>query len=106
MKIRWEHLTQLPFELVFWIAALTALWWLDPSGSHSSLCPLHNMGFAWCPGCGLGRSISLLMNGEFTASWNLHPLGGFGLAVILYRIVEILKHIKKHNYGECTKASS
>jgi phosphate/sulfate permease len=40
------------------------------------------------------------MKGEVVASWQLHPLGGFALAVILYRIFEIIKNLQtKHNYG-------
>lgn len=95
-----RKINKVPLELIFWCVGLTSLWWLDPYGSHGSLCPLYLLGFDWCPGCGLGRSISLLMKGELTASWALHPLGGFTLAVILYRIFEIIKHLlTKHNYG-------
>jgi len=85
---------------MFWCLALMALWWMDPHGNHFSLCPLHHLGMEWCPGCGLGRSMSLLMKGEIAASWNRHPLGGFALAVILHRIFEIIKCLQtKHNYG-------
>src|SRR5690554_3466874 len=94
MKNLLRKIKQLPLELAFWCIALTSLWWLDPYGSHYTLCPLHQLGIEWCPGCGLGRAISLLMNGEVAASWQLHPLGGFALAVILYRIFEILKHLQ------------
>lgn len=91
---------ELPLELIFWCFALISLWQLDPNGAHYSLCPLYHLGVDWCPGCGLGRSMSLLMKGELWASWKLHPLGGFALAVIIYRIFEILKHLQtKHNYG-------
>ena len=73
---------------------------MDPSGTHFSLCPLNQLGVAWCPGCGLGRSIGHLMNGDFTASWEKHPLAAFGIIVILYRIFELIKHLKKSpNYG-------
>lgn len=100
MKNLLRKFKQFPLELAFWCLALVSLWQLDPYGSHYSLCPLHHLGIEWCPGCGLGRAISLLMKGEISASWALHPLGGFALAVILYRILEILKHLQtKHNYG-------
>ncbi len=73
---------------------------MDPSGTHFSVCILNNLGLEWCPGCGLGRSMALLMNGEFYESWNRHPLAGFALIVILYRIIEIIKHLKiTYNYG-------
>ena len=100
MKHLLRQNNKVPVELIFWCLALMTLWFLDPYGSHSSLCPLHFLGLDWCPGCGLGRSISLLMKGDIAASWTRHPLGGFALAVILYRIFEIIKHLKtKHNYG-------
>ena len=95
-----RKINKVPVELVFWSLALISLWRLDPYGSQSSLCPLHFLGLDWCPGCGLGRAISLLMKGDLAASWALHPLGGFALAVILYRIFEIIKHLTtKHYYG-------
>ena len=100
MKNPLRKTTQIPLELIFWCAALVSLWFLNPNESHYSLCPLDQLGFTWCPGCGLGRSIGLLMKGKVAASWQLHPLGGFALMVILYRIFEILKHLQtKHNYG-------
>ncbi len=95
------RLKYIPLELVFWILALLALAMLNPSDStHLSLCPLHHLGITWCPGCGLGRSIGLLMAGKWKASWEMHPLGVFALVVILIRIVELFKHIKTiRKYG-------
>lgn len=76
-------------ELIFWCIGLAGLWWMDPARDHIGLCPLYHLGIAWCPGCGLGRSIAFLMKGDLSASWNLHPLGGFALLVISSRIFEI-----------------
>src|SRR5690554_321967 len=97
-----------PFrELIFWSVGLLALWYTDPSGHHFGLCPLDNMGLTWCPGCGFGRSISFLMNGNLAASWSLHPLGGFGLFIIIFRVFEIVGNIKTtYKHGKCTKAPS
>ncbi|WP_332911961.1 DUF2752 domain-containing protein [Algoriphagus boritolerans] len=44
--------------------------------SHLSLCPLNQLGFEWCPGCGLGRSMNLLAHGDFQASWSMHAGNG------------------------------
>lgn len=100
MKNRLGYFRKLPIELIFWCLGLVGLWYMDPLADHTSLCPLHNLGLEWCPGCGLGRSISFLMKGELVASWNQHPLGGFALGVILYRIFEIIKLKKtRYNYG-------
>lgn len=91
----------IPFELIFWISALIGILFIDPYASgHFTLCPLDNLGFHWCPGCGLGRSMSLLTKGDFKASWSMHPLAMFAFGVIVYRIVELIRNIKtiKH-YG-------
>lgn len=92
---------KIPFELYFWCLALIAIAFIKVgTEAHFSLCPLDNLGIHWCPGCGLGRSMKLFMTGEFKASWGMHPLGGFGLIVIGFRIIELIKHIKTiRNYG-------
>jgi hypothetical protein len=75
------------FELVFWIAGLTCLAFTNPTGqAHFSLCPLKLLGFKWCPGCGLGHSISFLFRGDIKSSFQAHWLGIPALIIILYRI--------------------
>jgi hypothetical protein len=75
------------FELVFWLAALISLALTDPGQSaHYSLCPLKAIGFTWCPGCGLGHSISWLFRGNIINSWHAHWFGVPALVIILYRI--------------------
>lgn len=89
------------------MAALAALGGADPAERLYSLCPLDNLGFTWCPGCGLGRAITLLMRGEILASIEMHPFGGFALAVIIYRIFEIIQNRKKsYYYGKRTETPS
>jgi hypothetical protein len=100
MKNWWIKLQLLPLELIFWCLTLVGLWWMDPFANHFSLCILDQFGINWCPGCGLGRSMALLMKGELSASWEKHPLAGFAFLVIIYRIIEIIQHLKTtHNYG-------
>ena len=74
---------------------------LEPhSEHHLSLCPLSQLGFDWCPGCGLGRSMNLLARGEFQASRSMHPLAILAYVVILHRIGILVKNLKTtHNYG-------
>jgi hypothetical protein len=75
------------FELVFWIAGLISLAIMDPSGeSHFTLCPLKLLGITWCPGCGLGHSISFLFHGDLSNSFHAHWLGIPALIVIVHRI--------------------
>ncbi|MEX0883865.1 MAG: DUF2752 domain-containing protein, partial [Cyclobacteriaceae bacterium] len=53
-------------ELYFWPVALLSLLAFNPvEDSHFSICPIDRMGFTWCPGCGLGRSLGLLMRGDW-----------------------------------------
>jgi hypothetical protein len=79
------------FELVFWIAALVSLAFTDPAGpAHFSLCPLKAMGITWCPGCGLGHSISWLFRGDIRNSFHAHWLGIPALIIILYRIYTLI----------------
>jgi hypothetical protein len=92
---------KIPFELYFWCLALLAIAFIEVGKEHHfSLCPLDSLGIVWCPGCGLGRSMKLFMTGQFRDSWEMHPLGGFGWAVIVFRIIELIKNIKTtRNYG-------
>jgi hypothetical protein len=78
-------------ELFIWIAALLSLAFLNPDINQVSLCPLHFLGFHYCPGCGLGRSVALLFRGRFAESLTMHPLGFFAVAVIGYRIVQLAR---------------
>jgi hypothetical protein len=92
-------LSKLPLELIFWIGALIGIFFIDPYGAqHFSLCPLDNLGLDWCPGCGLGRAMSLLSKGDIQASWSMHPLAMFAFAVIVFRIFELIRNIKTTRY--------
>ncbi|WP_374166920.1 DUF2752 domain-containing protein [Arcticibacter sp. MXS-1] len=44
------------------------------------------LGFRWCPGCGLGRSIACVLHGEVTRSFDYHWFGIPALAVLIHRI--------------------
>lgn len=48
------------------------------------------MGIDWCPGCGLGHSISWLFHGNLNNSFHAHWLGFPAVAVILSRIYTLL----------------
>jgi hypothetical protein len=91
-----------PLEAVIWAAGLIALAFYHPETyAHVSLCPIANLGFDFCPGCGLGRSISYLFHGQFLSSFQAHPLGIFALIILVYRIVKLsLTHYQ--HYGKNT----
>jgi len=78
-------------EAVLWLLGLGFLLLINPySEGHHTLCPFKNIGFEYCPGCGLGRSIALLYHGELVESLQTHPLGIPALIIILHRIVFLL----------------
>ncbi len=81
-------------ELLMWIGALVSLIFVNPyETDHFTFCIFNQMGIDFCPGCGIGRSITMIYHGNFADSFRMHPLGIFALAVILYRIINLLpKH--------------
>jgi len=87
------------FELFFWIAALTALAFSDPTQTHYTLCPIKRLGFNWCPGCGMGHAIAWLFHGNIKASFHAHWFGVPALGILLYRIWQ-LSYIKYYRPAE------
>ena len=89
-----KRLTYIPLELLFWVSALIGLAVakeeIHGHGSHSTLCLLANLGFDWCPGCGIGRAITHLLHGNLEASFAHHMLGVPALIIILFRIRELI----------------
>lgn len=78
-------------ELLFWVIALVLLATTNVQQHHFTLCPLANLGFEdWCPGCGLGRSISHVFHGQLTQSFKEHWFGLPALIIILYRVYTLI----------------
>lgn len=95
LQFIWSNL-----ELIFWITALIYLFSINPESTHFTLCPIKNVGFNFCPGCGLGHSLHQMMHLNFRASFSDHPLGIFAFIVILFRIFTLFKNlIKTETYG-------
>lgn len=83
-------------EAFIWICGLFYLILINsPETSHFTVCPLVNLGFDFCPGCGLGNSISHLFRGNFVASFQSHPLGIFAFIIILARIYSLIKNNRR-----------
>jgi hypothetical protein len=88
------------FELVFWVAGLIALAVADPTAQpHYSLCPFKLLGITWCPGCGLGHSISFLFHGDLKSSFQAHWLGVPAVIIILYRIY-VLGRLRLYRHAQ------
>ncbi|WP_442589640.1 DUF2752 domain-containing protein [Pedobacter sp. AW31-3R] len=98
MTLKYKTLRKkvIPAELILWIAALIFLALDSPQSQqhshHFTLCPLANMGISWCPGCGLGRSITQLFQGNLEESFHHHWLGLPAVLIIGYRIVSLLRN--------------
>ncbi|TRX62515.1 DUF2752 domain-containing protein [Carboxylicivirga sp. M1479] len=79
-------------EAYFWLIALVSLAVSSPDdASHYTLCIFKNLGFDFCPGCGLGHAITYLFHGQLIESWQSHPLALVAIIVLVYRSVSILK---------------
>lgn len=85
------NLKMIGFEGFIWSAALVYLaLFFNPAESHFTICPLSNFGVDDCPGCGLGRSISLFFSGKITQSFQTHILGIPAVLILIYRIISIV----------------
>ncbi len=84
------------FEAVIWIVALVLLALTPIQGDHYSLCIFNNLGIGFCPGCGLGHSITYFFHGDLKASFYAHPLGIPAIAILMFRIFSIFKQNKKY----------
>lgn len=98
-------LIDLPIEALIWVMALVLLAISSPTHAHFTVCPLALAGLDWCPGCGLGRSVIYLFDGEFAKSWQEHPLGGLAVIVLSVRIVNLTKLYIIH-YGKSYRRTS
>ena len=77
-------------EMIFWIGAMVYLFCIDPNASgHFDFCLWSRLGIDFCPGCGLGRAIALLFNGDIIGSWQRHPLGIPAAILIFVRIYRL-----------------
>ncbi|MBW6459711.1 MAG: DUF2752 domain-containing protein [Bacteroidales bacterium] len=87
-------------EAILWLAALAWLAIDNPVHHQYTLCPFHNMGISFCPGCGLGRSIGFLFRLDFKSSFLAHPLGIPASILLVRRIIKVL--FKRTNYNLST----
>jgi hypothetical protein len=91
-------LRRIPIELLTWTSGLLLLAMFE-TGEHFTLCPLKNAGWNFCPGCGLGQSISHIFHGQVEASLKTHPLGIFAVIILSFRIINLTK-LYIQSYGK------
>ncbi|MCW5914154.1 MAG: DUF2752 domain-containing protein [Chitinophagaceae bacterium] len=75
-------------ELLFWTIALVFLYFL-PFGNDPVLCPIKLAGLSFCPGCGIGSAIHLVLHLNLGDSIQAHYLGIPATIVILYRTITL-----------------
>lgn len=88
------------FEWIVLMTGLLLMAFLDPFNSSESYCIVDRLGFSFCPGCGLGESISHTFRGDLSASLEAHPAGIFAVMVILGRIITIFHRNHKYKKGD------
>jgi len=78
-------------ETLVWIGALVYLALHNPYAETSfTICPLENIGFHYCPGCGLGRAVSFLIHGDLVRSVQTHILGIPATIILVIRTFSLL----------------
>ncbi len=84
---------KIDIEAVFWLVAFAYLAFINPySPKHLEFCLFSLVGIENCPGCGLGKSISMIFHGDFVGSFNAHPLGIPAILLIVKRIYRLVKN--------------
>ena len=92
------NIRMLGLEGIIWIAGFVYLaFFSNPGQSHFTICPLAHLGINYCPGCGLGNSISYIFRGEIINSISAHPLGLAAILVISFRIIELTLKNRRSN---------
>jgi len=80
-------------EAAVWITGILLLAFIPfYNENHFTICPIKNLGFNFCSGCGLGKSIQYLFHLNFIESFNAHPLGIIALPILIFRLITLLKH--------------
>lgn len=76
-------------EWVVFSAGLLALAFMSPENAGTSFCMFEFAGIEFCPGEGLGHSISYTFRGELNAAVEAHFFGPFAVIILSLRIIQI-----------------
>ena len=99
MKEIITYLYQNYFEIMAFGVGLLLLALMDPHAANGpGLCILENLDFPYCPGDGLGHSISFIFRGEIYNAMESNILGPFALLIISGRIFYLFsQNFLNHN---------
>lgn len=85
------------FEVLAFSTGLLLLALMDPEASNGfSLCLFDLIGIPFCPGDGLGHSVSYFFRGQINNALEANLLGPFAIFIIGGRIAHLLW--KNHKY--------
>lgn len=86
---------KVPLEAIFWLLILLAPVFIDVSTEqHFTLCLFKNIGWDFCPGCGIGRAMAYLYRADLSSSLMSHP---FAIPVVLILGHRVFQLIRKAN---------
>lgn len=86
-----KHLFRKYFEVLVFSAGLILLALMDPETVNGpSFCLFEQLGITFCPGEGLGHSISYAFRGDFYSALEYNVLGPFTIIILVGRIIQIL----------------
>ena len=80
---------------VLWLALLLLLFLMDTIKESFSFCVFRLLGFASCPGCGIGHSIHFTLHLQVRQAWQAHPFGIPATIGILCYIVNAFYQTQK-----------
>ena len=83
-------------EAGIWVLGLLAVAFPDPTQpSMIELCVFKMVGFAGCPGCGLGHAMGYLFRGEWVLAFQSHWFSPVVLIILLARIGGLLRSARR-----------
>nr|WP_202409366.1 DUF2752 domain-containing protein [Hufsiella arboris] len=88
---------------MIWLSALLFFAISPFQHLNLDLCLLKNLGFSWCPGCGLGHSIVSLLHGNIRQSFQQHWFGLPAVIILTHRIWILSNNFRKSYSNNKTK---
>lgn len=95
------------FEWMVFLVGLILLANLDPDSTKESWCLIDAIGFTYCPGEGLGHSISYFFRGDLFNALKMHLMGpiavvvmGLRIGSIWYKLIKEKLDLAENNYGK------
>jgi hypothetical protein len=91
-----KHLFRKYFEILAFSVGLILLALMDPNAAAGpDLCLFEQLGISFCPGDGLGHSISYIFRGDFSNALKANMLGPLAVVILSSRIVYLIsKNLK------------